>query len=102
LPRIGYVPSDGPERWSGGTLFPVASKKVGRGPSTPPRATAGGGGGQPLGLRRQPRVAAPLQLEVRREIGRAVVNFKGPLVFCVVARYHGGAYVRLLKTLNPR
>ena len=27
------------------------------------------------------------------EIGRAVVNFDGPIVFCVVSRYHGGAFV---------
>src|SRR5512140_4017359 len=34
-----------------------------------------------------------LQLEYGAEIGRAVVNFDGPLVFCVVSRYHGGAFV---------
>ena len=33
------------------------------------------------------------QLEFGAEIGRAVVNFDGPIVFCVVSRYHGGAFV---------
>ena len=32
-----------------------------------------------------------LQLEYGAEIGGAVtVNFLGPVVFCVVSRYHGG------------
>ncbi|MBV9821028.1 MAG: fused acetyl/propionyl-CoA carboxylase subunit alpha/methylmalonyl-CoA decarboxylase subunit alpha, partial [Actinobacteria bacterium] len=42
-----------------------------------------------------------LQLEYGAEIGRAVVNFRGPIVFCVVSRYHGGAFVVFSKTLNP-
>ena len=33
------------------------------------------------------------QLEWGAEIGRAVVNFKGPIVFVVISRYHGGAFV---------
>ena len=41
-----------------------------------------------------------LQLEYGAEIGRAVVNFKGPLVFCVISRYHGGAYVVFSGKLN--
>ena len=43
-----------------------------------------------------------LQLEYGAEIGRAIVNFEGPIVFCVVSRYHGGAFVVFSKTLNPR
>jgi hypothetical protein len=42
-----------------------------------------------------------LQLEYGAEIGRAVVNFKGPIVFCVISRYHGGAYVVFSRALNP-
>jgi acetyl-CoA carboxylase carboxyltransferase component len=42
-----------------------------------------------------------LQLEYGAEIGRAVVNFQGPVVFCVVSRYHGGAFVVFSKRLNP-
>ncbi len=43
-----------------------------------------------------------LQLEYGAEIGRAVVNFKGPMVFCVVSRYHGGAYVVFSHALNEQ
>jgi acetyl-CoA carboxylase carboxyltransferase component len=42
-----------------------------------------------------------LQLEYGAEIGRAVVNFVGPIVFCVISRYHGGAFVVFSKALNP-
>src|SRR5436305_121242 len=31
LPRLGWVPVYGPDQWTGGTLFPQASKKVARG-----------------------------------------------------------------------
>ncbi len=101
LSRLGYVPSDGPETWSGGTLFPIASKKVARAINSASGnrpvvvlANLSGFDGSPESLRR-------LQLEYGAEIGRAVVNFKGPFVFCVIARYHGGAYVVFSKTLNP-
>ena len=40
------------------------------------------------------------QLQYRAEIGRAVVNFDGPIVFCVVSRYHGGAFVVFSQRLN--
>src|SRR6185295_7174102 len=40
------------------------------------------------------------QLEYGAEIGRAVVNFKGPIVFCVVSRYHGGAFVVFSNALH--
>ena len=43
-----------------------------------------------------------LQLEYGAEIGRAVVNFQGPIVFVVISRYHGGAFVVFSKALNPR
>lgn len=42
-----------------------------------------------------------LQLEYGAEIGRAIVNFGGPIVFCVISRYHGGAFVVFSKALNP-
>jgi acetyl-CoA carboxylase carboxyltransferase component len=42
-----------------------------------------------------------LQLEYGAEIGRAIVNFTGPIVFCVISRYHGGAFVVFSKALNP-
>ncbi|MFW5689971.1 MAG: carboxyl transferase domain-containing protein, partial [Spirochaetota bacterium] len=101
LARLGDVPHDGPETWSGGTLFPQSSKKVARAINAwsdrlpvVVLANLSGFDGSPESLRR-------LQLEYGAEIGRAVVNFKGPLVFVVVARYHGGAYVVFSKRLNP-
>jgi acetyl-CoA carboxylase carboxyltransferase component len=42
------------------------------------------------------------QLEYGAEIGRAVVNFRGPIVFCVVSRYHGGAFVVFSQRLNDQ
>jgi acetyl-CoA carboxylase carboxyltransferase component len=42
------------------------------------------------------------QLEYGAEIGRAVVNFDGPIVFCVISRYHGGAFVVFSRWLNDR
>jgi acetyl-CoA carboxylase carboxyltransferase component len=43
-----------------------------------------------------------LQLEYGAQIGRAVVNFKGPIIFCVISRYHGGAYVVFSRALNEQ
>jgi acetyl-CoA carboxylase carboxyltransferase component len=40
------------------------------------------------------------QLEFGAEIGRAIVNFRGPITFCVISRYHGGAFVVFSKALN--
>ena len=56
-------------------------------------ANLSGFDGSPESMRR-------LQLEYGAEIGRAVVNFEGPIVFCVVSRYHGGAFVVFSKALN--
>src|SRR6185437_15548470 len=56
-------------------------------------ANLAGFDGSPESLRKH-------QLEFGAEIGRAVVNFRGPIVFCVVSRYHGGAFVVFSKTLN--
>lgn len=100
LGRVGDVPHDGPETWSGGTLFPGSSKKVaralnawsGRVPVVV-LANLSGFDGSPESLRK-------LQLEYGAEIGRAVVNFAGPIIFVVVARYHGGAYVVFSRALN--
>jgi acetyl-CoA carboxylase carboxyltransferase component len=58
-------------------------------------ANLSGFDGSPESMRR-------LQLEYGAEIGRAVVNFKGPIVFCVVSRYHGGAYVVFSRALNEQ
>ncbi len=101
LPRHGPIPADGPEQWTAGTLFPRASKKVARAIN----ATAGR---RPLvvlanlvGFDGSPESMRGWQLEFGAEIGRAVVNFDGPIVFCVVSRYHGGAFVVFSQRLNP-
>jgi acetyl-CoA carboxylase carboxyltransferase component len=100
LPRLGFVPADGPEQWCAGTLFPQSSKKVARAINAASNnrpvvilANLSGFDGSPESMRR-------LQLEYGAEIGRATVNFKGPIVFCVISRYHGGAYVVFSRALN--
>jgi len=100
VPRLGFVPADGPDQWTSGTLFPQSSKKVARAINAASNnrpvvllANLSGFDGSPESMRR-------LQLEYGAEIGRAVVNFKGPIVFCVISRYHGGAYVVFSRTLN--
>jgi acetyl-CoA carboxylase carboxyltransferase component len=40
------------------------------------------------------------QLEYGAEIGRAVTNFDGPIIFVVISRYHGGAFVVFSKRLS--
>ncbi len=89
LPRHGVTPADGPAQWSAGTLFPLSSKKVSRAVNAASGcrpvvllANLSGFDGSPESLRR-------LQLEYGAEIGRAIVNFDGPIVLCVVSRYHG-------------
>ncbi|HRC57165.1 MAG TPA: carboxyl transferase domain-containing protein, partial [Kofleriaceae bacterium] len=100
LPRRGFIPGDGPVQWTSGTLFPRGSKKIAR-------AVNAASGNRPLvvianlaGFDGSPESMRELQLEYGAEIGRAVVNFDGPIVFCVVSRYHGGAFVVFSKKLN--
>ena len=100
VPRLGFVPADGPDQWYAGTLFPLSSKKVARAINAASNnrpvvvlANLSGFDGSPESMRK-------LQLEYGAEIGRAVVNFKGPMVFCVISRYHGGAYVVFSRMLN--
>ncbi len=100
VPRLGFVPADGPERWTSGTLFPRSSKKVAR-------AINAASGNRPVvvlanlsGFDGSPESMRTWQLEYGAEIGRAVVNFSGPIVFVVVSRYHGGAFVVFSNTLN--
>ena len=102
VPRFGFVPADGPEQWNAGTLFPLSSKKAARAINSASNnrpvvilANLSGFDGSPESMRR-------LQLEYGAEIGRAVVNFKGPMIFCVISRYHGGAYVVFSRALNEQ
>jgi len=99
--RRGYRPADGPESWTGGTLFPLSSKKMAR-------ALNAASGVRPAvvlanlsGFDGSPESMRKLQLEYGAEIARAVVGFEGPLLFLVVSRYHGGAYVVFSRALNP-
>ena len=100
VPRIGFVATDGPEHWTSGTLFPQSSKKLAR-------AVNAASGNRPLvilanlsGFDGSPESMRKLQLENGAEIGRAITNFRGPIVFCVVSRFHGGAFVVFSKALN--
>ncbi|MCW2868252.1 MAG: ATP-grasp protein, partial [Marmoricola sp.] len=99
--RSGFPPSDGPGTYTAGTLFPKSSKKAAR-------AINSASGNRPLvvlanlsGFDGSPESMRNLQLEYGAEIGRAIVNFRGPIVFCVISRYHGGAFVVFSKALNP-
>ncbi|XVQ09741.1 carboxyl transferase domain-containing protein [Spirillospora sp. CA-255316] len=101
VPRRGYPPTDGPDTYTAGTLFPRSSKKAAR-------AINAASGNRPLvvlanlsGFDGSPESMRKLQLEYGAEIGRAIVNFRGPIVFCVISRYHGGAFVVFSKALNP-
>lgn len=100
VPRLGILPADGPEQWTSGTLFPMSSKKIAR-------AINAASGNRPLvilanlsGFDGSPESMRRRQLEYGAEIGRSVVNFDGPIVFVVVSRYHGGAFVVFSKALN--
>jgi acetyl-CoA carboxylase carboxyltransferase component len=102
LPRKGFVPADGPDVWTAGTLFPRSSKKVAR-------AINAASANRPLvvlanlsGFDGSPESMRSWQLEYGAEIGRAVVNFQGPIVFAVISRYHGGAFVVFSKRLNEQ
>ena len=100
--RRGFPPTDGPDTWTAGTLFPQSSKKAAR-------AINAASGSRPVvvlanlsGFDGSPESMRRLQLEYGAEIGRAVTNFDGPIVFCVISRYHGGAFVVFSKALNDR
>jgi acetyl/propionyl-CoA carboxylase alpha subunit/acetyl-CoA carboxylase carboxyltransferase component len=101
VPRRGFPPTDGPDTYTSGTLFPQSSKKTAR-------AINAASGNRPVvllanlsGFDGSPESMRKLQLEYGAEIGRALVNFSGPIVFCVISRYHGGAFVVFSKALNP-
>ena len=102
VPRHGFVPAGGPSSWSSGTLFPQASRKLAR-------AINAASGNRPVvllanlsGFDGSPESMRRWQLEYGAEIGRAVTNCSGPIVFVVVSRYHGGAFVVFSTRLNER
>ncbi len=100
LARRGFVPADGPSAWTSGTLFPQSARKLAR-------AINAASGNRPLvvlanlsGFDGSPESMRRWQLEYGAEVGRAVTNFRGPIVFVVISRYHGGAFVVFSKRLN--
>ena len=102
LARRGNLPADGPPSWTSGTLFPQSSRKVAR-------AINAASGNRPVvvlanlsGFDGSPESMRNWQLEYGAEIGRAVTNFRGPIVFVVISRYHGGAFVVFSKRLNEQ
>ncbi|MBX6748416.1 MAG: ATP-grasp domain-containing protein, partial [Micromonosporaceae bacterium] len=75
VPRRGFPPTDGPDTYTAGTLFPRSSKKVAR-------AINAASGNRPVvvlanlsGFDGSPESMRLLQLEYGAEIGRAIVNF---------------------------
>jgi acetyl-CoA carboxylase carboxyltransferase component len=100
LMRDGHAAPDGPAEWTGATLFPRSSKKIARSLN----ATSGSRAVVILanlaGFDGSPESMRELQLEYGAEIARAVVNFRGPILFVVTSRYHGGAYVVFSTRLN--
>ena len=100
--RKGMSPTHGPSSWTSGTLYPESSRKVAR-------AIHANSGVKPVvvlanlsGFDGSPESLRNRQLEFGAEIGRAVVNFDGPIIFCVISRYHGGAYVVFSQGLNEQ
>jgi acetyl-CoA carboxylase carboxyltransferase component len=98
--RRGFLPAGGPPSWTAGTLFPQSARKLAR-------AVNAASGNRPLvvlanlsGFDGSPESMRRWQLEYGAELGRSVTNFRGPIVFVVVSRYHGGAFVVFSKTLN--
>ena len=78
IPRRQFVPADGPDQWTAGTLFQVSSRKAAR-------AINAASGNRPLvvlanltGFDGSPESLRKRQLEYGAEIGRAIVNFDGP------------------------
>jgi len=100
IPRRGFIPGDGPEQWTAGTLFPMSSKKIAR-------TINSANGNRPVvvianlsGFDGSPESMRNMELEFGGEVGRAVINFQGPIIFCTVARFHGGSFVVFSGALN--
>ena len=78
LRRHGFLPADGPDQWTAGTLFPQSSKKVAR-------AVNAASGSRPLvvlanlsGFDGSPESLRKLQLEYGAEIGRRDRQLRRP------------------------
>ena len=101
-PRFGFVPADGPDEWTAGTLFPMSSKKVAR-------AINSASNNRPVviianlsGFDGSPNPCAGSNLNTARRSAVRSSTSKGPMVFCVISRFHGGAYVVFSRALNEQ
>ena len=65
LPRMGFVPADGPDQWCAGTLFPLP-RKSGPGNQCRQQQSPGSDPGEPVGLRRFAGIDAQASARVRR------------------------------------
>ncbi len=58
VPRFGFVPADGPENWTGGTLFPAVLQEAGARHQLGKQQPSVGGAGESVGIRRLTRIHA--------------------------------------------
>ena len=100
IPRKGVVPRRRPRPMDLRNPVPAIVEKTAR-------TINAASGNRPLvvlanlsGFDGSPESLRNVQLEYGAEIGRAIVNFDGPIVFVVVSRYHGGAFVVFSEALN--
>ena len=97
----GFPPTDGPDTCTAGTLFPRSSKKAARAINAASAATGRWWCWRTCraSTARRSRCATCSWSTAPRSAGR-IVNFDGPIVFVVISRYHGGAFVVFSKALN--
>ena len=80
VPRRGIIPADGPAAWTSGTLFPRSSRGAPRRQQRERQSSSGGVLANLSGFDGSPGRCAISSSEYGAEIGRAVVNFRGPIV----------------------
>lgn len=100
-PREGEIPPGYDSVWKASTLYPEGSGKLAR-------AISAASGRMALvilanlaGFDGSPESLLQRQLEKGTWLGEAVRKFKGKMVFKVISRLHGGAYVVFSYVLNP-
>ena len=85
-----------------GHAVPEVVEEGGPGDQRRQRQPAAGRAGEPVRLRRLAGLdAQPAAGVRRRDRPRDRELPTGPIVFCVISRYHGGAFVVFSKALNP-
>ena len=101
LPRHGVVPADGPEQWTSGTLFPLRVEEDRPRDQRRQRAPAAGRARQPrrASTARPSRCAGCSSSTAPRSAARSSTS-TARSSFCVISRYHGGAFVVFSQRLN--